>query len=69
MSSPEEESSSTFSRSPLEEVEESSEDSNSFSSGHEWPGSDCSGEEPVRVHIFVQMFKRVHFPLLIGAHP
>jgi len=52
LSSPEEESSSTFSRSPLEEVEESSEDSNSFSSGHEWPatGSDCSGEEPVRVH-------------------
>ena len=61
LSSPEEESSSTFSRSPLEEVEESSEDSNSFSSGHEWPGSDCSGEEPARVHIFVQIFKRVNY--------
>ena len=36
----------------LEEVEEeSSEDSSSFSSGHEWPtaGSDCSGEEPAKV--------------------
>merc|ERR1719229_491463 len=52
LSSPEEESSSSFSRSPLEDVEESSEDNSSFSSGHEWPttGSDCSGEEPARVH-------------------
>ena len=35
----------------MEEVEESSEDSSSFSSGQEWPtaGSDCSGEEPTRV--------------------
>ena len=53
LSSPEEESSSSFSRSPLEDVEESSEDNSSFSSGHEWPtsttGSDCSGEEPAKV--------------------
>ena len=37
----------------MEEVEESEEDSSSFSSGHcEWPatGSDCSGEEPAKVH-------------------
>ena len=35
----------------MEEVEESSEDSSSFSSGHEWPtaGSDCSGEESAKV--------------------
>ena len=44
----------------LEEVEEeSSEDSSSFSSGHEWPtaGSDCSGEEPAKV--FSQMKKKI----------
>ena len=54
LSSPEEESSSSFSRSPLEDVEESSEDNSSFSSGHEWPttGSDCSGEEPAKVSFF-----------------
>merc|ERR1711953_35725 len=52
LSSPEEESSSSFSRSPLEDVEESSEDNSSFSSGHEWPttGSGYSGEEPAKVH-------------------